>query len=276
MISHCIRVVSLTHRYEEGTPALNGISLEIADNDYVALIGQNGSGKTTLVKHFNGLLKPTSGRVWIYGADTRTVSVAQLARTVGYVFQNPDHQIFCGSTREELGFGPRNLGLNAAEVRARTDEALEAFDLLPYADTPPALLGYGLRRKVALASVYAMRPQVLILDEPTAGLDQHSAMELMRRVDELHATGHTIILVSHDMRLVVDHAPHTIVLHEGLVLDNGPTREVFQRIDLLRRASITPPQIAELGHRLTDLGIGGVLTVEDMVERYATITGKLL
>ena len=264
-----IHIEELTFHYDEEIPALNGVTLEIPDNAYLAIVGQNGSGKTTLVKHMNGLLKPTTGRVWVYGQDTRTTPVGQLAKIVGYVFQNPDHQIFCATTREEISFGPRNLGLDAATVRARTEEALELFGLTPYAETPPAVLGFGLRRKVSVASVYAMRPRVLILDEPTMGLDWRSACELMRLLDELHHQGHTIILVSHDMRIVAEHAPEMLVMHEGRILAQGPTREVFQRAEDLDRAQIAPPQITQLGQRLSAWGLPrDLLTVGEFVEAY--------
>ena len=265
----CVRTEELTFHYDEEIPALNGITIEIPDNTYLAIVGQNGSGKTTLVKHFNGLLKPTTGQVWVYGQDTRTTPVSQLAKTVGYVFQNPDHQIFCASTREEISFGPRNLGLDAEEVRARTEEALKIFDLAQYAEIPPAVLGFGLRRKVSVAAVYAMRPQVLILDEPTAGLDWRSTCDLMQLTDDLHRQGHTIILVSHDMRIVAEHAHETLVMHEGRVLAQGPTRGVFQRADELRRAQIAPPQITQLGRRLSNWGLtSDLLTVSEFSEAY--------
>lgn len=268
----CVRTHELTYHYDEEIPALNGITLEILDNAYLAIVGQNGSGKTTLVKHFNGLLKPTTGQVWVYGVDTRTVAVSHLAQTVGYVFQNPDHQIFCASTREEISFGPRNLGLDVGEVNARTDEALETFGLTPYAEVPPAVLGFGLRRKVSIAAVYAMRPRVLILDEPTAGLDWRSASDLMRLAGKLHAQGHTIILVSHDMRIVAEHAPEMLVMHEGRVLAQGPTRSVFQQVEELRRAQITPPQVTQLGQRLAHLGMPeDALTVNELAEAYTRL-----
>ena len=184
-----IVVQDLWYGYSGEVAALRGIDLEIEDGDYVAVIGQNGSGKTTLVKHFNGLLKPTRGRVLVKLetrnpkpetlVDTASLTVGQLAQTVGYVFQNPDHQIFCDTIREEFAFGPRNLGLPEAEVRRRVEEALARFDLEQYADRPPAVLGYGLRRKIGVAAVYSMRPRIFILDEPTSGLDWRSTVELM-------------------------------------------------------------------------------------------------
>jgi energy-coupling factor transport system ATP-binding protein len=184
-----IVVRDLWYRYGGEVTALRGVDFEIKDGDYVAVIGQNGSGKTTLVKHFNGLLRPTQGRVLVkhttrnarHGTlkDTESLTVGQLAQTVGYVFQNPDHQIFCATTREEIAFGPRNLGLSETEVKRRVEEALVRFNLEQYADRPPAVLGYGLRRKIGVAAVYSMQPRIFILDEPTTGLDWWGTMELM-------------------------------------------------------------------------------------------------
>lgn len=260
---------NLYYRYED-TPALNGINLQVADNAYLAIVGQNGSGKTTLVKHFNGLLKPDTGRVTVYGRDTTRASVGELARVVGYVFQNPDHQIFCSTTREEISFGPHNLGLDSDEVRERTNDALAAFNLQALAEVPPAVLGFGLRRKVSIAAVYAMRPRVFILDEPTAGLDRRSAGELLQRMEELHRQGHTLLLVSHDMRIVAEHAREMLVMHDGHVLAHGPTRKVLRQTEVLERAQIRPPQIMELGRRLAEWGLpDDALTVDEFCEAYA-------
>ena len=265
-----VDVQGLVYHYDAETPALNGVNLAVADNAYLAVVGQNGSGKTTLVKHFNGLLRPTAGTVRVLGRDTRRATVTELARQVGYVFQNPDHQIFCATVREEVAFGPRNLGLDAAAVADRVAEALAAFDLEVHADLPPAMLGWGQRRKVSLAAVYAMRPRILVLDEPTTGLDRRSADDLMARVDALHAAGHTIVLVTHDMRLVAEHARETLVMHEGLVLAHGPTRAVLARVDELARAAIDVPQVTRLALALADRGFpGDVLTVPEFCDEYA-------
>ncbi len=170
--------------------------------------------------------------------------------------------------REEVAFGLRNLGLPAAEVETRTDEALARFDLTAHAATPPALLGFGLRRKVTLAAVCAMRPRVLILDEPTTGLDWASALHLMAYVEELHRAGHTILLVTHDMRLAATFAERVLVLHEGRVLLDGDTRWVFCQRERLRQAQLEPPQIARLAQRLRELGAPlreGLLTVDELL-----------
>ncbi len=265
----CLEATDLWFAYDEGPSVLRGVSLEIKAGDFVALIGQNGSGKTTLAKHFNGLLRPSRGRVLLYGEDNRERSVAYLARTVGYVFQNPDHQIFSATTREEIAFGPRNIGLEESEVQRRTEQALAYFDLTAYADHQPAVLGFGLRRKVSIAAVYAMRTKVLILDEPTAGLDWKSAHEVMQRVSDLHRKGHTIILITHDMRLVAQYAPHCMVLRDGNMLANGDTRAIFEQADLLSETHIELPQICRLARRLKPFNLkGNSLTVAEFLEDY--------
>ncbi|MHB1295270.1 MAG: energy-coupling factor ABC transporter ATP-binding protein [Anaerolineae bacterium] len=269
-----ILVEGLTHHYEEGVPALDGVDLAVPAGAFLAIIGRNGSGKTTLVKHFNGLLKPATGRVCVHGLDTRQASVAALARMVGYVFQNPDHQIFCDTVREEIAFGPRNLGLGAAEVAERVRDALAAFDLDAFAGTPPAVLGWGLRRKVSVAAVYAMRPRVLVLDEPTTGLDRRSINGLMEHVSRLNAAGSTIILVTHDMRLVAEYARQVVVMHAGRSLASGAPREVFGEDDALAAAHLAPPQITLLGRRLAAYGIPpDVLTLEEFRCAYARALG---
>ena len=274
-----IVVQDLWYSYGDGMTALRGIDLEIEDGDYVAVIGQNGSGKTTLVKHFNGLLKPARGRVLVRGLgdregspllrDTANLTVGQLAQTVGYVFQNPDYQIFCATTREEIAFGPRNLGLPEAEVKRRVEETLARFDLEQYAESPPAVLGYGLRRKIGVAAVYSMRPRIFILDEPTSGLDWRSTMELMELIEEMHRHGHTIILVTHDMKLVAEFSQKSLVLREGQVLVYDDTRAVFKRSEVLKDTQIEPPQITELAKRMVPYGMpDDVLSVGEFYAAY--------
>lgn len=267
-----IAIDGLSYEYDQENPALNGVTLEIAEGTFVAVVGQNGSGKTTLIKHLNGLLKPTQGCVRIYGVDTRTVSIGELARTVGLVFQNPDHQIFCASTREEIAFGPRNLGWETEQVQTCVDEALAAFDLESFAELPPAVLGFGLRRKVTIAAVCAMRPRILVLDEPTAGLDWRSSQQLLQRLVTLHQAGHTILLVTHDMRIAASYSEQTLVMHEGRVLAFGPTRAVLGNAEQLRQAQIIPPQVMRLGARLAPLGMPtDCLTVPEFCTCYQRI-----
>jgi energy-coupling factor transport system ATP-binding protein len=283
-----IVVQNLWYSYGDEVTALRGIDLEIEAGDYVAVIGQNGSGKTTLVKHFNGLLKPTQGRVlvslpFIFPArggdegglvDAAGLMVGQLAQGVGYVFQNPDHQIFCDTTRQELAFGPRNLGLSETEVRGRVEEALARFDLEQYADRPPAMLGYGLRRKIGVAAVYSMRPRIFILDEPTTGLDWRSTMELMELIGEMNRHGHTIILVTHDMKLVTGFSQKSLVLRDGQILVYDDTRTVFKHSEVLRDTQIEPPQITALAKRMVPYGMpDDILSVEEFYAAYCGLGG---
>jgi cobalt transport protein ATP-binding subunit len=249
-----IQVSGLAHVYEGEVAALRGIDLEIRRGEFIGLIGQNGSGKTTLAKHFNGLLRPTSGRVMIDGMDIVDEPISRIARKVGFVFQNPDHQVFCPTVREECAFGPRNLGLSEAEIALRVGEALSCFKIEKYAEFPPAVLGFGIRRKVSLAAVYSMRPEVLILDEPTAGLDWKSSMELMRVVQDLNSDGHTVILITHDMRIVAEYTTRSVVLKGGRIIMDASTREVMADPEGLRSTQIAPPQVVELSRYLCSLG----------------------
>jgi energy-coupling factor transport system ATP-binding protein len=259
-----IQVRDLWYQYTDDIVALRGVSLDIKDGDFVAVIGQNGSGKTTLVKHFNGLHKPTKGQVIVDGRDVRDLPVGELARTVGYVFQNPDYQIFCATTREEIAFGPRNLGLEGDELEERVEEALAYFGLTEYADSPPAVLGFGTRRKISVAAVYSMRPRVFVLDEPTTGLDWKSTMDLMRGIRAMNEMGHTIILVTHDMKLVCEFARSSLVLRDGQVLTYDDTRTVFKHSEILKDTQIEPPQITELAKRMVPFGMSDdVLTVDE-------------
>ena len=260
------------YRYENGVQALEGVELTVGTGEYIALIGANGSGKTTLAKHVNGLLQPQRGRVFVLGRDIRGTPTGELARQVGYVFQNPDHQIFAPSVREEIAFGPRNLGLSRTEVAARVEAALETFDLTSLADVPPATLGYGQRHLIALAAVHAMQPQVLILDEPTVGLDRRLTMRLTEWVAERHAAGATVLFITHDMR-VAARAPRCLVMDRGQVILDAPTAEVFAHSELLARAGIAPPPIVELGHRL---GLPTTpLTVGDFCRTYLRLIGEV-
>jgi len=270
--SPVIQVEDLCYHYNDGPLALAGVNLSIEAGDFLAIVGQNGSGKTTLAKHFNGLLRPTRGRVLVLGQDTAGQRVGQLARKVGYLFQNPDHQIFAPTVWEEVAFGPRNLGFSDEEVAARTSEALALFGLADQADTPPAVLGYGLRRQVTVAAVWAMRPQILVLDEPTAGLDWRSTCTLMEEITNLNRQGHTIILITHDMKLVAEFARQVLVLDEGQILACGPTRQVFQQEALLRQAFLAPPPITALARRMRHYGLrGDSLTIEEFYEDYTAL-----
>jgi energy-coupling factor transport system ATP-binding protein len=218
-------------------------------------LGPNGSGKTTLAKHLNGLLKPTQGRVLVELRDTRSTRIAELARLVGYAFQNPDHQIFAPTVQDEVAFGPRTQELPLPIVTQRVAEALDRFRLDSCADLPPALLGFGQRRQVALAATIAGQPKILILDEPTGGLDWRSQQEFIEIIASFNALGRTVVLITHDMRLVAEYATRTIVLLDGERLFDGTPRQLFARTEILERAGLELPPVARLARRLAEYGM---------------------
>jgi energy-coupling factor transport system ATP-binding protein len=251
-----IEIQGLSHHYNGLRDALQGITLQIARGEFVALSGKNGAGKTTLAKHLNGLLKPTDGKVTINSKDTRKHSIGELSRSVGYVFQNPDHQIFCPSVREEVAFGLRTIGgLSETEIESRTIDALRTVGLEKVADRHPFTLGKGERQKLAVASVLARAPEVLVIDEPTTGLDREGGQIMMEVIRKLHADGHTIIVITHDMQLAADYAERVIVMTEGRVMADGSPEEIFLQPELLRRAALTMPPVAELSLALRANGI---------------------
>ena len=235
------------HFSYNGAEALRGVSLTIRQGEFVALLGQNGSGKTTLARHLNALLRPTEGLVRVGGRDAAGCTPADLARTVGYVFQNPDHQIFAPTVREEVSFGPRNIGLSGQEIESSVGEALEAVDLLGYEDEDPFSLTKGERQRVAVASILAQRPALIILDEPTTGLDGPQQRRMMDLLARLNAEGHTVLIITHSMWAAASYAHRVVLLDEGLVLADGPARELFGRPDLLAQASLRAPEIVPIG-----------------------------
>lgn len=251
-----IEIEEVSFRYAPRAPeVLHEVSLRIDQGDFVALIGQNGAGKTTLAKHFNGLLKPTSGRVHAMGIDTKNANIATLARTVGYVYQNPDHQIFAQKVRTEVAFGPRNLGLDQDEVERRVVEALALVGLTEHADDYAFSLGRGQRQMLAVASVLAMRPPTLVVDEPTTGLDRKGARAILDLLSTWNANGQTIVVITHDMTLVAERVPRTVVVSGGRIIADGPTREVLSNADLLASAFLRPPQVTRIAQRLAAFGV---------------------
>jgi energy-coupling factor transport system ATP-binding protein len=258
-------VEALVHVYRDGgVRALDGVALRIGGGERVALVGQNGSGKTTFVRHLNGLLRPTDGRVTLDGMDAATLTVAQLARRVGLVFQDPDRQVFAGTVGDEVAFGPRNLGVRGAALRDAVASALEATGLQGEERTNPYDLGGSRRKLLALASVLAMRTPILVLDEPTTGQDARG-IERVRSVIESAATeGRTVIAISHDMRFVAEAFERVVVMRAGrVILDGGPA-EVFGAAswDALRSTYLEPPLPALVGNRL---GLGATPTDASVV-----------
>lgn len=261
-----IAVEGLVHVYREGSVrALDGLDLRIAAGERVALIGQNGSGKTTLVRHFNGLLRPTEGRVTVDGTAAGSMTVAQLAARVGLVFQDPDRQVFSGAVRTEVEFGPRNLGQRGAELAAAVDAALEATGLSGEMRTNPYDLGQSRRKLLALASVLAMRTPVLVLDEPTTGQDARGVERVRAVVESAAAEGRTVVAISHDMRFVAETFERVVVMRAGRVVLDGTPGEVFAEVnrEALRSTFLEPPLPATIGHRL---GLGSTPTDASLVD----------
>ncbi|MCS6906295.1 MAG: ATP-binding cassette domain-containing protein [Anaerolineales bacterium] len=263
-----ITVENLDFTYPDGTPALVGINLEIGEQEFIAFIGQNGSGKTTLSKCINGLFKPTAGKVVVEGIDTsRRGVIKQLVTKVGYVFQNPDHQLFNRSVRAEIAYGPRNINLPEEEVEQRVREAARVAgvseDLF---DTHPFFLPKGLRQRVAIASILALKPRTIIVDEPTTGQDMQQSLEVMNFLRALwKEEGHTVIIITHEMRIVADYAERTVVLGQGRILLDAPTREVFAQPEILQQTYVEPPQITRLAQKISmEEPFRSVLTVEEM------------
>jgi cobalt transport protein ATP-binding subunit len=242
--------------------ALRGIDLSIQEGEFIAILGQNGSGKTTLAKHFNGLLRPTSGHMLVQGRPTTKYTHRELARRVGYVFQNPDHQIFARTVKEEVGFGLKMLGEDPKTIEKRVGEALEVVGLHGYEEKVPFTLTKGERQRVAVASVLSARPQVIILDEPTTGLDYHHQRNMMEMLKGLNRAGHTVIIITHSMWVAAEYVKRTIVLKDGCILSDGPTRLVFADKAQLARASLRPSSLVQLSNWLGTQA----LTVDQMVQ----------
>jgi energy-coupling factor transport system ATP-binding protein len=240
--------------------------MAIQDGEAVAIIGQNGAGKTTLVKHFNSLLQPTSGSVWVGDWDTRDKSAAQLAHRVGYVFQNPDDQLFQSSVRAEVMFGPKNLGMPQNQIDTRTQGALRTVDLGWATDRHPYDLSPGERKRVALAAVLAMDTPALVLDEPTTGQDHVGVALVGEIVEGLKAQGKTVITITHDIDFCAEHFERVVVMASGKILLDGESRSVLAQADLLAHSFVEPPQLVRLAKRLAMDFVP--LNVEEFIEAW--------
>lgn len=246
--------------------AVKDVSFEIHQGEFVALIGQNGSGKTTVLKNLLGLLRPTSGKVIVAGQDTKTTAVAEMARHVGFVLQNPDQQLFAETVQEEVAYGPKNLKLAKELIEKRVSEALKLVGLENKREEFPPALPKGDRAKVVIASALALDPSIIILDEPTTGQDYRGCHQIMQIAQSLHEQGRTVVFVTHHMALVAEYAQRVIVLSGGKVLLDDVTEGIFAKPDVVRQACIIPPQITELGQALP-AGLGlpcNPLTVQAM------------
>jgi len=274
----------VSHVYQPGTPfewrALDDVTLEIPDGEFWGIIGATGSGKSTLIQHMNGLLKPTSGQVLVDGVDlaSRGADLKQIRQKVGLVFQYPEHQLFGETVYEDVAFGPRNLKLDASEVERRVLRALELVGLdESFRDRSPFGLSGGQARRVALAGVLAMEPKVLILDEPTAGLDPRGREEILSLVRSFPGLGMSVVLVSHSMDDVAQLADHVVVMHRGRVYMQGTPSELFRRKAELEAIGLGVPAAAELVDRLRQRGWtlpDGIVTLEQAVNAILAAMGK--
>ncbi|MFL0266497.1 energy-coupling factor transporter ATPase [Candidatus Clostridium radicumherbarum] len=258
-----IKIENLTHTYMKRSPfekkALDVVSIQIGDGEFVALIGHTGSGKSTLIQHINGLLKPDSGKIYVNDVDIteKGVKLSDIRKKVGLVFQYPEYQLFEETIEKDIAFGPKNLGLSEADISLRVRRAMEmvGLDYETYKDKSPFDLSGGQKRRVAIAGVVAMEPSVLILDEPTAGLDPKGRDDILNQVKLLHNEYHmTIILVSHSMEDVAKVADRILVMHKGKCILDGPPSKIFNEIDTLESVGLAVPQVTYLMRSLNEKG----------------------
>lgn len=250
--------------------ALDDVSLEVNRGEFIAILGHNGSGKSTLAKHINALLKPSQGTIWIKGLDTKEDNhVWDIRQSAGMVFQNPDNQIIATIVEEDVAFGPENMGVEPGTIRKRVDQALAAVEMTEYAGHSPNKLSGGQKQRIAIAGVLAMRPECIILDEPTAMLDPSGRDEVIETVMQLNKDeGITIILITHFMEEAVM-ADRVIVMSEAKVVMNGTPKAVFSHVDELKAIGLSVPQVTEVAHILKQEGLNvddTVLTIDEMVE----------
>lgn len=248
-----ISVENVSFHYPGGGEVLRDVSLKINDGEFVAIMGENGAGKTTLVKMFNGLLKPTEGKVSVDGVDTSEKSVAQLSRDVGLIFQNPDHQLFAETVAEELSFSLRNFGFAEDVIERRVTTLLSTLDLDRYRSSSPFILSGGERKRVALAAILVWDPKHIIMDEPTIGQDYLQKDRLRNFIVQLVSQGKTIVTVTHDVEFVAECKPRVVLLSRGRIIGDGPAVKILTDPSLVEKASLVMPQISSLMNRLADL-----------------------
>ncbi len=260
-----IEIKNASFKYPNDFVALEKIDLTIKEGEKVAIVGQNGAGKTTCVKMMNGLNKPFEGDVIVDGVNTKDVTIATIARKVGYVFQNPDEQIFNSTARKEIEFMPRYYKLSEEEVRQRVDHAVEICDIGKYLDTNPYEIPYPIRKFVAIAAVIASKPKYIILDEPTAGQDLHGTQVLGRLVDTLTNEGMTVITITHDMEFAINNFDRIIAMAHKNIICDGTARDIFWNEEVIKEAKIKKPAIGELAKRL---GLDGrILFCDELVDK---------
>ena len=244
----------IQYKYPDGTKALNGVNFKVEKGEMVALLGPNGAGKSTLFLHFNGILKPSAGQVLIKGAPIKYNSkgLLEVRKTVGIVFQNSDDQLFAPTVKQDVAFGPLNLGLSEKEVEKRVKESLKAVGMEGFENKPPHHLSGGQKKRVAIAGILAMEPEVIVLDEPTAGLDPMGASQIMKLLYDLNKKGITIIISTHDVDLVPIYANRVYIMSKGQIIKEGAPKEVFSNSEIIRKANLRLPRVAHLIEILND------------------------
>lgn len=248
-----ISTENVSFHYTAGSNVLQNVNLQIKDGEFIAIMGENGAGKTTLVKMFNGLLKPTEGAVLVDGVNTREKSVAQLSRDVGLIFQNPDHQLFAETVREEVAFSLRNFGFKEDIIQRRITNVLTTLDLNRYEKSSPFVLSGGERKRVALAAVLAWDPKHVVMDEPTIGQDYLQKDHLRNFIVQITSQGKTVVIVTHDVEFVAECKPRVVLLSRGKIIADGPAAEILTNPQTVQQASLVMPQIAFLMKNLKDL-----------------------
>ena len=264
--------------YDASIPILKGVNFTVCDGEFVAFVGTNGAGKSTTMRLVNGLIKPEVGEVLIDGVPTTQLKTSEIARRIGFLFQNPDNQICCGTVREELQFGFRALGRLDDAACSRVDAIIEEFGFNP--DDDPFLLNRGTRQLLALASIVVLETPVVVLDEPTTGRDFRECMKVMDVIRNMHRSGTTVIMVCHDMEVVGDFAERVIVMSDGRVIDEGPTFDVLRNRRTLEQANLVPPQIVDISLGLSIMNpalastpVAHANTLGEMQDAIETIVG---
>jgi len=266
-VNPIIEIEGVTFSYPSVDKALDDVSLTIHKGEFVAIMGENGAGKTTLVKHLNGLLRPEEGRIKIDGADIADLSVANLARKVGLVFQNPDDQLFSENVEEEISFALRNFGFGSDVIDKRVDWAVNLLDLERYRKSSPFILSGGERKRVALGSVLAWDPEIVVLDEPTIGQDYAQKERLRHFLMQLRTQGKTIVIVTHDVEFVAECKPRIVLMADGKIIADGPIKKVMTDKEAMARASVTPPEITKVFQQLSEYGLpDNVIDVGEAVD----------
>lgn len=275
-----LEVKNIKYSYNSDYQALKGVSLKVERGDMIALLGKNGAGKSTLFLHLNGIYQPDEGQVFIDGEELKydKKSLLNFRQKVGIVFQNPDDQIFAPTVEEDVAFGPLNLGLSMEEVQDRVEEALARVGMSGYEKTAPHHLSGGQKKRVAIAGILAMRPEIMVLDEPTAGLDPQGVVDLSKLLNELNNEGITIIISTHEVDLVPNYANKVFVLVDGLLIAEGTPKEIFAKPEILEQANLKVPIVTDLFQQLEEEGFDMQgdypLTIDEAKDKFLKLLNK--